>query len=48
MNKPNKGASPAPDKKQWAAQRLRILDQRLGVGVGAKRERERLNKIINP
>lgn len=26
---------------------LIVLDQRLGVGVGAKRERTRLNKLVN-
>ncbi len=33
--------------RDWANKRLIILDTRLGKGVGAKRERERLNKIIN-
>ncbi len=30
----------------WAAQRINILNERLGDGVGATRERARLNKII--
>ena len=30
----------------YAHNRLVILDKRLGVGVGAKRERERLAKIL--
>lgn len=27
-------------------QQLDVLDKRLGVGVGAKKEREKLNKLI--
>lgn len=30
----------------WAADRLLKIDERLGVGKGATRERERLNNII--
>ena len=30
----------------WATKRVEILDARLGAGVGAKRERERLAKLI--
>lgn len=32
--------------KRWAAQRLSILDKRLGSGIGASRERMRLIKIL--
>ena len=34
-------------RKAWALQRIIILDTRLGNGVGATRERARLNKIRN-
>jgi hypothetical protein len=30
----------------WALKRIEILDARLGKGVGAKRERERIAKIL--
>lgn len=34
-------------RKVWAKSRLAILDKRLGAGLGAKRERERLTKLLN-
>ncbi len=53
MKQPNhpKGpakADPTKERKLWAANRLAILDSRLGVGVGALRERKRLIAILNP
>lgn len=32
--------------KRSAAQQLAVLDKRLGKGVGAKRERKRLNEVV--
>lgn len=41
--------APKEDPKvAWAKERIKALDARLGVSVGAKRERERLNSILNP
>ncbi len=34
------------NKRVWARNRIHILDLRLGTGEGAKKERTRLNKIL--
>ena len=36
-----------PTRKEWALERLKILDARLGVGKGAARERKRLGEIVS-
>jgi hypothetical protein len=45
-----KDAASQADNAQidWAKGRIASLNRRLGTDIGAKAERKRLNKIINP
>ena len=46
QNEQNKSEIRDNSKQVWARNRIHILDLRLGTGEGAKKERNRLNKIL--